>query len=117
MTQPEQLALDALGDPMRRRILQLLGRGPRSVREISDELPVTRPAVSHHLKVLKAAELVSAEVAGTRRIYRVQDAGLEQLRAFIEHVWGNALSRLKLVAENTGSEPEDRRQDDRGEVG
>ena len=105
MPQSDQAALDALGDPTRRHILRLLGRGPRSVREISDQLPVTRPAVSHHLKVLKAADLVAADVEGTRRIYRVRAAGLDQLRRFIEDVWGDALSRLKLVAENTAPEP------------
>ena len=113
MTKRSDAALQALGDPTRRQILLLLGEGPRSVREISDELPVTRPAVSHHLGVLRDADLVKAEVDGTRRIYRVEPAGLKQIQAFMEEVWGTALSRLKIVAEN----PPKRKKRKRGDAG
>jgi DNA-binding transcriptional ArsR family regulator len=92
---------DALGDPNRRAIVQLLGAGGRSVRELADELPISRPAVSRHLRVLKEAGLVADEPRGTQRIYRLHDSGLEAVRAYLEQVWGEAAARFKLVAENT----------------
>jgi DNA-binding transcriptional ArsR family regulator len=92
---------DALGDPNRRAIVQLLGAGGRSVRELADELPISRPAVSRHLRVLKEAGLVADEPLGTQRIYRLHDSGLEAVRAYLEQVWGEAAARFKLVAENT----------------
>lgn len=101
-----EAALEALGDPTRREILTLLGRGPRSVREISDQLPVTRPAVSHHLRVLREADLVRVEAEGTRRIYRIESKGLDSLRKFVESVWGDAMARLKLVADNLSDDEE-----------
>ena len=70
------------------------------MKQISDELPVTRPAVSHHLKVLRKADLVDADVDGTRRLYRIEPEGLAPLQSFLEDVWSNALTRLKIVAEN-----------------
>lgn len=103
---PEQHAatvdpFDALGDPVRRRILQLLGGAPSSVTALADRLPVSRPAVSRHLRVLKDAGLVEEEAAGTRRIYRVRDEGAEAVRVYLEQVWGEAAARFRLVAENT----------------
>jgi DNA-binding transcriptional ArsR family regulator len=92
---------DALGDPHRRAIVELLRNGERSVREIADELPVSRPAVSRHLKLLTNAGLVAAEPRGTRRLYRLQDEGVEAVRAYLEQVWGVAGSRFQLAAENT----------------
>ena len=92
---------DALGDPQRRRILELLGNGKRSVRELADELPVSRPAVSRHLRVLKDAGLVIEEPKGTRRIYALHDTGIEAVRRYLEEVWGEAATRFRLVAENT----------------
>jgi DNA-binding transcriptional ArsR family regulator len=92
---------DALGDPQRRRILELLGAGKRSVRELADELPVSRPAVSRHLRVLKDAGLVIEEPRGTRRIYALHDTGVEAVRRYLEDVWGDAATRFRLVAENT----------------
>jgi DNA-binding transcriptional ArsR family regulator len=92
---------DALGDPNRRAIVELLRGGERSVREIADELPVSRPSVSRHLKLLMNAGLVSAEPRGTRRLYRLQDEGVEAVRAYLEQVWGEAGGRFRLAAENT----------------
>ena len=91
---------EALGDPNRRAIVELLGPGRRSVREIADELPISRPAVSRHLRLLKTAGLVVEEPAGTRRIYRLHDEGVAAVRTYLEQVWGDAAARLKLVAEN-----------------
>jgi DNA-binding transcriptional ArsR family regulator len=96
---------DALGDPHRRAIVELLRGGERSVREIADELPVSRPAVSRHLKLLTNAGLVAAEPRGTRRLYRLQDEGVEAVRAYLEQVWGDAAGRFRLAAENTSRRP------------
>jgi DNA-binding transcriptional ArsR family regulator len=93
---------DALGDPHRRAIVELLSEHPRSVREIADTLPISRPAVSRHLRLLKEAGLVTDAAAGTRRLYRLDEAGAEAVRAYLERVWGEALARFRLVAENTG---------------
>ena len=92
---------DALGDPHRRAIVELLGGGGRSVREIADALPISRPAVSRHLRLLKSAGLVIEEPQGTRRIYRLHDAGVDAVRTYLEHVWGDAARRFRIVAENT----------------
>ena len=92
---------DALGDPHRRAIVELLGRGERSVREIADELPISRPAVSRHLRLLSEAGLVVAEPRGTRRLYRLHDEGVEAVRAYLESVWGEAARRFAIAAENT----------------
>jgi DNA-binding transcriptional ArsR family regulator len=92
---------DALGDPNRRAIVELLGSGGRSVREIADTLPISRPAVSRHLRLLKEAGLVNEEARGTRRIYRLHDEGVEAVQAYLAQVWGDAAARFRLVAENT----------------
>ncbi len=91
----------ALGDPNRRAIVELLRPGERSVREIADELPISRPAVSQHLRVLKRAGLVTEEADGTRRLYRLHDEGVAAVRAYLESVWGDAAGRFRLSAENT----------------
>jgi len=93
----------ALGDPNRRAIVELLRPGERSVREIADELPISRPAVSQHLRVLREAGLVTEEASGTRRLYRLHDAGVDAVRAYLERVWGDAEGRFRLTAENTRS--------------
>jgi DNA-binding transcriptional ArsR family regulator len=93
----------ALGDPNRRAIVELLGSGGRSVQELADALPISRPAVSRHLRLLKEAGLVVEEPRGTRRIYRLHDAGVEAVRAYLEGVWGEAATRFQLVAQNTGA--------------
>jgi len=98
---PEGDPFDALGDPNRRAIVELLGAGDRSVRELADALPISRPAVSRHLRLLKEAGLVVEEPRGTRRIYRLHDEGVEAVRAYLERVWGDAATRFRLLAENT----------------
>jgi DNA-binding transcriptional ArsR family regulator len=92
---------DALGDPNRRAIVELLGAGGRTVREIADALPISRPAVSRHLRLLKRAGLVVDEPRGTRRVYQLHDEGVEAVRAYLAEVWGDAAARFKLLAENT----------------
>lgn len=91
----------ALGDPTRRRILELLGRQPQSVAVLAEQLPVSRPAVSRHLRLLKEAGFVEEVPVGTRRVYHVREDGQEAIRTYLEQVWGEAGSRLRLVAENT----------------
>ena len=91
---------EALGDPNRRAIVELLGAGERSVQEIADALPISRPAVSRHLRLLKQAGLVVEEPRGTRHIYRLHDLGVAAVRAYIEAVWGTAAARFRLFAEN-----------------
>ena len=86
-----ETVLAAIADPTRRRILELLRAEPRPVGELANELPVSRPAVSQHLKVLTDTRLVEAEARGTRRIYRVRPEGLEPLRAYLDTFWGDAL--------------------------
>jgi DNA-binding transcriptional ArsR family regulator len=70
------------------------------VRELADELPISRPAVSRHLRLLKEAGLVSDRPEGTRRLYRLQDEGIEAVRAYLEQVWGEAAARFRLAADN-----------------
>ena len=91
--------LGALGDPTRRLIFETLTRGPRSVGDLARELPVSRPAVSQHLRALKEAGLVVDRPVGTRRIYQVDPSGVEQLRAYLDRVWGDALAAFKLAVE------------------
>ena len=86
--------LDALGDPTRRQIFESLRGGPRSVGELANGLPVSRPAVSQHLRVLKEAGLVSDRKQGTRRLYRVDPGGLEGLRDYFDGFWGEAFARF-----------------------
>ncbi|HEX2102979.1 MAG TPA: metalloregulator ArsR/SmtB family transcription factor [Solirubrobacteraceae bacterium] len=93
---------DALGDPHRRAIVELLaGGGDRSVQELADALPISRPAVSRHLRLLKDAGLVTDRPEGTRRLYRLHDEGIDAVRAYLEQVWGDAAARFRLAAENT----------------
>ncbi len=96
---------DALGDPNRRAILELLSHAGRSVQELADELPISRPAVSRHLRLLKEAGMVAEEPVGTRRIYRLQDQGVEAVRVYLEQVWGDAVARFRITAENTEPAP------------
>ena len=91
-------ALDALGDWTRRQILEALKRGPRSVGELAADLPVSRPAVSQHLRVLKDAGLVTDRKDGTRRVYRVDPAGLADIRAYFDGFWGEAMDRFAAEA-------------------
>jgi DNA-binding transcriptional ArsR family regulator len=91
--------LDALGDSTRRAIFERIARGPRSVGEIAAGLPVSRPAVSQHLKVLKDARLVRVRSEGTRNYYELDTAGLEALRKWLDRFWGRALDAFKEAAE------------------
>ena len=91
--------MEALGDRTRRAIFEQLRSGPRAVGEIADELPVSRPAVSQHLRVLKDAGLVSDERAGTRRLYRVEPDGIEELRDYLDEFWDRALAAFKEAVE------------------
>jgi DNA-binding transcriptional ArsR family regulator len=93
------MALEALGDPTRRAIVDRLRSGPAAVGAIAAELPVSRPAVSQHLRVLEGAGLVTHETVGTRHIYRVELDGLGELRAYIDRIWDEALDRFKAEAE------------------
>jgi DNA-binding transcriptional ArsR family regulator len=93
-------ALEALADPTRRAIFEQLVGGPRSVRELADGLPVSRPAVSQHLKVLKQARLVMARPAGTRRVYHVDPAGVAALREYLDRMWDTALAAFAATVEN-----------------
>ena len=93
----------ALGDPSRRRILRLLASRPASVAELAEGLPISRPAVSQHLKILKDCGLVVVQPQGTRRIYRVDPAGLAALRAELDSFWGSALANFAQVAAQHGS--------------
>jgi DNA-binding transcriptional ArsR family regulator len=99
-------AFEALGDPNRRAIVELLGQGERSVGELADLLPISRPAVSRHLRLLKDAGLVEETPRGTRRIYQLRADGIEAVQAYVERVWGEAAARFRIVATNT---PRDRR--------
>lgn len=85
-------ALTALADPTRREVFERLRRGPHSVGELADRLPVSRPAVSQHLKVLKEAGLVSDRAEGTRRVYQIDPHGLGPLRQWLDQFWGDALT-------------------------
>ena len=97
-------AWTALGDPTRRAIFELVADRPRAVGELAREFPVSRPAVSQHLKVLKDARLVVDQRAGNRRIYRVDPAGLDALRTDLERFWGQALAAYKVVVEQRTEE-------------
>ncbi len=92
---------EALGDPHRRDILRLLGGGGKPVRDIAAALPISRPAVSRHLRLLKEAGLVAEQAQGTSRIYYLRDEGLQAVQAYLEQVWGDAAQRFRLFAENT----------------
>jgi DNA-binding transcriptional ArsR family regulator len=98
-------AWNALGDPSRRAIVECLAERPRAVGELAGELPISRPAVSQHLKVLKDAGLVAERVAGTRRIYRLNPAGVAALRDQLDTYWNRALAGFQdTVASPGGTE-------------
>ncbi|WP_432875520.1 ArsR/SmtB family transcription factor [Kribbella sp. CA-245084] len=97
-------ALDALGDANRRAIVEILGSGALSVRQIAEQLPISRPAVSRHLRLLKDAGLVSDVPEGNRRVYQLREEGVDAVRAYFAEVWGSAATRFRIVAENTSEE-------------
>lgn len=89
----------ALGDATRRQVFERLARRPMAVGELAELLPVSRPAVSQHLKVLKEAGLVIDEAQGTRRVYRVDPEGIEAMRNYLDRFWDRALAAFKAAAE------------------
>ena len=97
--------LDALGDPTRRRILAILRGGAKPVSEIARRMPVSRPAVSQHLRVLKEAGLVQGRREGARRMYAVDPGGLAALRAYLEQFWDTTLAAFKESGEKQGGMP------------
>jgi len=96
--------LDALGDPTRRQVFELLRSGPRSVGELAAELPVSRPAVSQHLRVLQSAGLVTHRRNGTRNVYELDGNGVVELRTWVDAFWDEALARFKAAAETKGDQ-------------
>jgi len=102
-----QVALTALADPTRRRVLETLKSGPLPVGGIARELPVSRPAVSQHLKVLKEAGLVTDRAEGTRRIYYIDPRGLAALRAYLDQFWDKALAAFQAEVESQSDKERD----------
>ena len=104
--------LTALADPTRREVFERLRRGPSSVNDLAAGMPVSRPAVSQHLKALAGAGLVAARKVGTRRIYRVELTGLSELRQYLDEFWTDILAAFKeeAEAEPTAEEPPDREE-------
>lgn len=114
LPRPDPLAIplehdpfDALGDPNRRAIVESLVEGAKPVSEIAEALPISRPAVSRHLRLLKEAGLVTDRKEGVRRIYQLHDEGVAAVRAYLERVWGEAADRFRFMAENTSGEDGD----------
>jgi DNA-binding transcriptional ArsR family regulator len=100
MDTADDLVLDALGDRHRRAIVRLLAQRPRPVHELAAGLPISRPAVSRHLRLLKDAGLVTDRPAGNERIYQLHARGIGALQAYIDEVWGEAIARFRLLADN-----------------
>ena len=98
-------ALGALGDPTRRAIFERIAQKPAAVGEIAEQLPVSRPAVSQHLKVLKAAGLVTESSEGTRHIYRLDPRGIGAMRDWLDHYLGEALDAFKAFADAQDEDP------------
>jgi DNA-binding transcriptional ArsR family regulator len=91
--------MDALGDPTRRAIVERLLQGPLPVGELAQEFPISRPAISQHLRILKRAHLVVDRPVGTRRVYELDPDGVHALRAYFERFWNHALAAFKRAAE------------------
>jgi DNA-binding transcriptional ArsR family regulator len=100
-------AFAALADPTRRAVLERIARHPASVGDIARDMPVSRPAVSQHLKALKEAGLVRDEAEGTRRIYRIDPAGLGPIRAWLDRMWDDALSAFAAAVDQEHDPEED----------
>ncbi|WP_232283706.1 ArsR/SmtB family transcription factor [Saccharomonospora cyanea] len=98
MSVPPEVVLDALGDATRRAIVERLSAGPLPVRVLADQLPVSRPAVSQHLRVLKEAELVIVRVEGTRHLYELNPSGADAVRDYLDRFWDTTLSRFAALA-------------------
>lgn len=98
MSTPAYAVLDALGHPMRRSIFEKLAAKPMPVGVLADQLPISRPAVSQHLRVLKDAELLVETVVGTRHLYRVNPSGLELVRDYLDRFWSTTLQNFEALA-------------------
>jgi DNA-binding transcriptional ArsR family regulator len=94
-------ALTALGDPTRQSIVECLATGPLAVTDLAARLPISRPAVSQHLKVLTEAGIVSHRAVGTRRVYHLDPAGLASIRSYLDQFWTQALTSFAALAEDT----------------
>ena len=101
----EARVFEALSDANRREILRILSGGDKPVQEIADAMTISRPAVSRHLRLLKDAGMVAERAQGTRRIYCLQERGVEAVREYLERVWGEAAARFRLLADNTEASP------------
>jgi DNA-binding transcriptional ArsR family regulator len=101
MDEAGDLVLEALGDRHRRTIVRLLAEKPRPVHELAAGLPISRPAVSRHLRLLKDAGLVTDRPAGNERIYQLNARGIGVLQAYVDEVWGEAIARFRLLADNS----------------
>lgn len=95
---------DAIGDEHRRALLELLGESERAVGDLADDMPISRPAVSRHLRVLTEAGLVTHRVDGRRHLYARDDRGLEAMRMELERLWGERLARFRLATDNLTAE-------------
>jgi DNA-binding transcriptional ArsR family regulator len=100
-------AFAALADPTRREVFERLSRGPRAVGDLANDMPVSRPAVSQHLKVLKEAGLVTDRPDGARRVYQIDPRGLGQIRAWLDQFWDVALDAFRAEVERQAAEPQD----------
>lgn len=108
-------ALAALADPTRRQVFEQLRSGPRAVGEIAGDMPVSRPAVSQHLKVLKTAGLVNDRAEGTRRVYYIDPQGLGALRKWLDQFWDEALAAFQAEVENSNEVPSNPAQKERSD--
>jgi DNA-binding transcriptional ArsR family regulator len=107
----QQSQLDALGDPTRRAILARLIQGPLPVGELARDFPISRPAISQHLRVLKQAHLVTGRAAGNRRLYQLDPEGFETVREYFDQFWGQALTAFaRRVAAVEASRPKPKRK-------
>ena len=110
MDEAGDLVLEALGDRHRRAIVRLLAQRPRPVHELAAGLPISRPAVSRHLRLLKDAGLVTDRPAGNERIYQLHASGIGVLQAYVNEVWAEAIARFRLLADNTAITSDSARQ-------
>ena len=108
MAATAELVLDALGDPTRRSILEKLQAGPLTVGVLAEQLPISRPAVSQALRILKDAELVAASTAGTRRLYRIDRSGLQTVRDYLDRFWATTLDNFAALAAEEARKDTDR---------
>jgi DNA-binding transcriptional ArsR family regulator len=98
---PDGDPFEALGDANRREILRLLGEGDKAVTELADAMPISRPAVSRHLRLLRQAGLVTEQARGTRRIYHLHEEGPVAVQSYLERVWGDGAARFRMLADNS----------------